>query len=90
MPKTYDLVKLEDLLQVPADRREACMREVLYALALHDLAIGDGQSQGWRSVSWTDDDDMRIDLHFGGGEPMLTLQITPGPDGKPATSAPLT
>ena len=86
MPKTYELVTLEDLLQVPADRREACLREVLYAMALHDVAICGNQFRGFHSMAWTDDNDMRIELQFGDSEHALTLRGTSSADGKPAIS----
>ena len=90
MTKTYKLVTLEDLLQVPADRREACMREVLYALSLHDLVIDADQPQGFYSMTWTDDDEKLINLRFGESEQSITLHVTPSADGKPDTSAPVT
>ena len=77
MPKTYKLATLEDLLQVPADRREACMREVLYAMSLHDLVIDADWQRDFYSMTWTDDDEMRINMRFGESEQTLTLHVTP-------------
>jgi hypothetical protein len=41
MAQTYNLVTISDLLKVPIDRREDCVRDLLYALALADLTFGE-------------------------------------------------
>jgi hypothetical protein len=78
MAETYNLVTISDLLKVPIDRREDCVRDLLYALALTDLAFGDevegGRAKQW---TWTDDGDHSASINVN-GEEMLTLKITEG------------
>jgi hypothetical protein len=76
MSETYTLVTISDLLKVPIDRREACVHDLLYALALADLAFGDEQegveAKQW---TWTDDGDPSASINVN-GEEMLSLKIT--------------
>jgi hypothetical protein len=73
----YKLEKISDLLLVPIDRREACMRDVLYGLALHELAFGeDAQKTMINGIEWTDDDDHSATLHDPDGGIILSLNIT--------------
>lgn len=65
--KTYRLYRISDLLQVPIDRREECVRELLYGLALLDLAAGDECNPELQSLVWTDDGESTIDLDLGAG-----------------------
>lgn len=67
-PKTYRIDRISDLLAVPIERREACVRELLYGLALLDLAAGDECSPELQSLVWTDDGETTIDLDLGGEE----------------------
>jgi hypothetical protein len=73
----YKLEKISDLLLVPIDRREACMRDVLYGLALHELAFGeDAQKTMISGVQWTDDDDHSATIHDTDGATVLSLKMT--------------
>lgn len=74
---SYRIEKISDLLQVPIDRREACVRDLLYGLALHELAFGeDAQKAMISGVEWTDDDDNSATLYDPDGEVVLSLKIT--------------
>lgn len=72
--RTYSIDRIGDLLAVPADRREACMRDILLALDLLELAAGDNQAEITAPIQWTDDDDPRINLDLG--YDTLTLECT--------------
>ena len=71
-PKTYHIERIADILQIPCDRREQCLRELLYALQLADFA--DAKLLG--PMTWTDDGDMSCSLTDDKGEAQLTLEIT--------------
>jgi hypothetical protein len=73
---TYRIEKIADLLQVPIERRKACMRDVLYLLAAHDLAFGEDAAKSFIGLDWIDDDDHSISLCYPGGEVVLLLKIT--------------
>lgn len=70
-PKTYRIERIADLLHVPVERREQCVKELLYVLALADLA--DAELQG--PFAWTDDGDMSCSLTDEAGEAQLTLEV---------------
>ena len=76
MSEAYILVTISDLLKVPIDRREACLRDLLYALALADFAVGDEkegvEAKQW---TWTDDGDHSATINLN-GEEILSLKIT--------------
>lgn len=76
MKRTYEIARITDLLQVPADKREACMRELLYALDLLDLA-GEDVRAGLQAIRWTDDDETNVTLEVN-GEELLRLEVTKG------------
>ena len=72
---SYRIEKISDLLQVPIDRREACVRDLLYGLALHELAFcEDAQKAMISGVEWTDDNSAT--LYDPDGEVVLSLKIT--------------
>ena len=74
---SYLIEKISDLLAVPIDRREACVRDVLYGLALHELAFGeDAQKTMIGGVEWTDDDDHSATLCDPERAIVLSLKIT--------------
>ena len=77
MAQTYNLVTISDLLKVPIDRREDCVRDLLYALALTDLAFGEIDGVTIEQWPWTDDGDHSASINVN-GEEMLTLKITEG------------
>ena len=76
MAQAYNLVTISDLLKVPIDRREDCVRDLLYALALADLTFGDEvEGVTFENWPWTDDGDHSASINVN-GEEMLTLKIT--------------
>lgn len=52
MIKDYKITTFTDLLQIPTERRELCVREILYALSMADLV---GVESSLRSFDWTDE-----------------------------------
>jgi hypothetical protein len=73
---TYSLTTIADLLLVPADRREACMRDLLYALATNELAFGEHARAVLKlPVLWLDDDSPSCTIKAN-GETLLTLEVT--------------
>lgn len=75
-PKTYRLTKISDLLTVPIERREDCVRDLLYGLALHELAFGDqAQEIGIDHVDWTDEGDNSVTLTDQDGIEVLSLKV---------------
>lgn len=84
MPTTYEIDRIADLLRVPIERRTACLREVEYALALHELAFGEKAADvEIGPMRWTDDGDKTCTLHGADGEPMLALEVTNKSDMQP-------
>lgn len=74
---TYDIDRIADLLKVPIDRRAACLREIEYALALHELAFGEeAASVEIGPMRWTDDGNKTTTIHDNNGKPFLTLEVT--------------
>ena len=74
---TYTLTKISDLLAVPIERRPDCVRNILYLLAVHELAFGDkAQEIVIGSVAWTDDEDNSVSMIDPGGAVVLALKIT--------------
>ena len=54
---TYQLATLHDLLAVPVERREACMRDIQSGLLMHELAYGeDAKDVTFGPLSWADAD----------------------------------
>lgn len=86
MPTTYEIDRIADLLRVPIERRTACLREVEYALALHELAFGEKAADvEIGPMRWTDDGDKTCTLHDANGKPVLTLEVTNKSDMQPNT-----
>ena len=66
-----------DRLNVPIDRRPDCLRELEYALALHELAFGqDAVNVPIGPMHWTDDGRTATELIDASGELVLTLEVT--------------
>lgn len=70
--KTYRLERIVDLLRVPLERREQCVKEILLALALADLA----HAELLGPTEWTDDGDMSVSLTDQSGATQLALEVT--------------
>lgn len=82
---TYEIWTLQDILNVPADRRGDCLRDIEYALALLDLAAGDGQeSKVYGPIRWTDDNSASVTMGLmdedGKVVDTLKLEVTDRPD----------
>ncbi len=74
---SYSLTTLKDLLSVPVDRREDCVREILYLLALHELAFGEeARDAEFKNLVWTDDGNRSVALQLGDDD-QLRLDIAP-------------
>lgn len=75
--KTYRLTKIIDLLTVPIERREDCVRDLLYLLALHELAHGNQAADvELTDIVWTDDGNKNITLIDENGVDVLVLEVT--------------
>lgn len=74
--KTYQLATLHDLLSVPAERRDACMRDIQYGLLMHELAYGeDAKVVTFGPLSWTDDNDHSVQIVDGDGNTVFELSV---------------
>lgn len=74
--KTYELATLHDLLKVPADRLEFCLRDLQLALAVHVLAFGEAaEGVKFGPMTWIDDGKHDVDLSAN-GKPLLSLKTT--------------
>jgi hypothetical protein len=77
MMQTYQIRSIQDLLSVPIDRREACMRDLMYALALHELAFGDNAATTEiGALEWIDDGKHDITMKDMDGNAFLSLETT--------------
>lgn len=81
----YLIASLNDLLKVPVGKRGECLRQMAYALELHDFALGHIPPTGFTMV-WRDDGDKSVDMSIN-GEPALRLEIT---DNDPPADSPAT
>lgn len=75
MSNSYTITTIADLLLVPADRREACVKEILLSLLTAELALGDDAAKAFREMTWTDDGDRSQTLRVN-GQDMLHLKVT--------------
>lgn len=74
--KTYEIRTINDLLKVPSDKLDVCLREIQYSLELHRLAFGeDSETVGLEVIRWCDDGDRRVELQDNKGEEIVTLRI---------------
>lgn len=82
--QTYEIRTINDLLKVPAEKRDVCFREIQYSLALHELAFGaDSETIGLEVICWTDDGNRAVQLQDDKGEEIVTLRIV---DAEPSNS----
>jgi hypothetical protein len=70
----YKLLTISDLLTVPVEKRETCMRDLLLALSLVDLSLGEDGMAATKEWFWTDDNDPSCSISVN-GETQLTLKI---------------
>jgi len=77
----YVISRIGDLLSVPADRRAACVREILYTLAAYELTVAlPANPSSLEMILWTDDGRKRVSI-FGTerpDKPVLTLELDAG------------
>ena len=72
----YEIRTINDLLRVPAEHRDVCLREIQYALALHELAFGvESETIGLELIRWTDDGVRDVQLQDDKGEEIVTLRV---------------
>jgi CO dehydrogenase/acetyl-CoA synthase delta subunit len=74
----YRIDRVADLLEVPAEKRHECIRQLEYALELHEFAYGERAAEVQFVATWTDDGSKDVSLELN-GEPLLTLAITDNP-----------
>lgn len=76
MMKTYEIRTINDLLKVPSDKLDVCLREIQYSLELHKLAFGEEcETIGLEVIRWCDDGKRRVELQDDKGEEIVTLRI---------------
>lgn len=73
-PKVYRLERIVDILQVPVEKREQCMRKLLYALDLADFTGAELAGP----IEWADDGDMSSVLVDKAGVEVAKLEIDRG------------
>ena len=76
---TYEIRTINDLMKVPADRRDACWKDIKLALAAVELAIGSENTE-LEILTWTDDDDQSVTVVDQNGVDLFALEVTK--DGK--------
>ena len=76
---TYEIRTINDLMKVPADRRDACWKDIKMALAAVELAIGSENTE-LEILTWTDDDDQSVTVVDQNGVDLFALEVTK--DGK--------
>lgn len=74
--QTYEIRTINDLLKVPAEKRDVCLREIQYSLALHELVFGpDSETIGLEVICWTDDGSRDVQLQDDKGVEIVTMRI---------------
>ena len=76
---TYEIRTINDLLKVPADRRDACWKDIKLTLHAAALTIG-SENASIECVTWTDDDDRSVTAVDQDGAELFSLKVTK--DGK--------
>lgn len=74
---TYEIRTINDLLKVPADRRDACWKDIKLTLAAVEFAIG-SENTSIECVTWTDDDDRSVTAVDESGAELFSLKVTEG------------
>ncbi len=76
MSDSYRITCLTDFLRVPAERREACMAEVLLALSLLEFAVAEHPEEGKiLDFVWTDDDKGEHKIIDTAGVEVVSLKV---------------
>ena len=74
---TYEIRTINDLLKVPADRRDACWKDIKLALSAVEFAIGSENTE-LGILTWTDDDDQSVTVVDHDGAALFSLKVTEG------------
>ena len=74
---TYEIRTINDLLKVPADRRDACLKGIKLALVAAEFAVG-SENASIECVTWTDDDDQSVTAVDESGAELFSLKVTEG------------
>ena len=72
---TYEIRTINDLLKVPADRRDACLKGIKLALVAAEFAVG-SENASIECVTWTDDDDQSVTAVDQDGVNLFALKVT--------------
>lgn len=72
---SYEIATIKDLFDVPAERREACCRQILLFLLTQELLFGEKAKEATKAIVWTDDGDNSVDVDLG-KEGRFVLQVT--------------
>jgi len=76
MSNRYTLVRIDDLLAVPAERRHQCLDEIEMCLLAHELAFGDKSASTPFQLTWVDDGANDITVgHDLSGREVLKLEV---------------
>lgn len=77
--KVYPIRTLDDLARIPADRLSACLRDLEYAIQIHNFTFGAlAVTVPFEGGEWTDDGKHDQTLLVN-GEPFLTLTTREDP-----------
>jgi hypothetical protein len=76
MGEAYKLVTISDLLNIPLDRLDACLRDLAYAVCMAHFVAGSEGKPEMSEVIWTDDGDHSVKV-TANGEPLFTLDVRP-------------
>ena len=74
---TYEIRTINDLLKVPADRLDECLKQIKLTLHAAALAIG-SENASIECVTWSDDDDQSVTAVDQDGAELFSLKVTEG------------
>ena len=72
---TYEIRTINDLMKVPADRLDNCLKQIKLTLHAAALAIG-SENSSIECVTWTDDDDPSVTAVDESGAELFSLKVT--------------
>ena len=73
----YVVKTFQDLLNIPADRRAAFLRDLEYGLSTHELLYGvEAQSHAFTPEQWIDDGKHDVLIYDRDGNSVMTLEVT--------------
>lgn len=71
----YRLDRISDLLTIPIDKLEFCLRDLQYAVMMAHLIAGEEGPPHMDSLVWRDDNNHSVRC-TANGKPLLTLEVT--------------